>query len=418
MRSRTRCVLDLERSVAETTRSLESPTIDSVCLGQDTPGQQVAPGMPRAVRAHMQTRWLAALLAACCGCGGNRPASPDGPTCNPPCDVGQYCSTAGECVDDGRCLVDQDCGDGQKCNASEQICVGGCGLQPVNLAYVAPNLLVVLDRSCSMRVELEGTMTSKWEAAVSALDHVTTDFADDIRWGLTLFPDTTNDRCTQDAIPIPVADNNASAIKTLLTNALSVADPLYPDGPCVTNIDTGIKQARTDPALRDPTRSSFLMLVSDGVQSPTCAAGGGDEGTEAAIAALYKNRAIKTFVVGFGSAVDAPQLNSFAVAGGTALSGATKYYRADTAAQLDQAFQSITSSLVSCSYLLDSAPSDPGLLYVFFNDTEEVPRDPSHQMGWDYDPGTMQITLYGSHCSRLKTREVTDIDVAFGCVQL
>ena len=87
-----------------------------------------------------------------------------------------------------------------------------------------PNFMVVLDRSCSMDDALAGTTTTKWQAAVAALDHAMTAHATDVRWGLTLFPDTTGWRCTQDAIPIPIADDNAGPITTLLTNALDRAD--------------------------------------------------------------------------------------------------------------------------------------------------------------------------------------------------
>ena len=374
-----------------------------------------------------------------CACGGNTNGNggTDAGTCDPPCDPGRYCSAAGTCVTDGTCLVDADCADDQFCSAA-QTCVadgacavdddcgggmkcnagacelGGCGGTALDLTYVAPNFIIVLDRSCSMRTVLTGTTTSKWAAAVGALDKVLTDYSADIRWGLTLFPDTLGDRCTQDAIPLPIADNQATAIKALLNAALDTTDPLFPDGPCVTNIDTGITQAVTDPALADATRASYVMLVSDGAQAG-CSAAGGDAGTEAAIADLLATRGIQTFVVGFGSAVDAAQLDAFAVAGGTALAGAPKYYQADSAAQLDQAFQTIANIAIGCEYTVDPAPSDIDQMYVYFSNTELVPRDTGHANGWDYEPATKKLTLYGTFCERLESHEVTDVDVIFGC---
>jgi hypothetical protein len=144
----------------------------------------------------------------------------------------------------------------------------------------------------------------------------------------------------------------------------------------VTNIDTGITQAATDPALNDPTRASFLMLVTDGAQSAGCTAGGGDAGSEAAVQNLFATRGITTFVVGFGGAVDAVQLDKLAIAGGAPQPG-----------------PAIAGQVVGCSYLVDPPPDDPSQIYVWLEKTESIPRDTSHVMGWDYDPATQLLTL-------------------------
>ena len=315
----------------------------------------------------------------------------------------------------GECLYDGDCGAGKKCDPASHTCsIGGCGGQLLDLAYVQPNVMLVLDRSCSMRHVLGTSTTTKWTAAVGALGDVLATHADQVRWGLTMFPDTTGAACSQDAIPLPVADHNATPITQMLTSALDVADPYYPDFPCVTNIDTGIAQAATDPALADTGRKSYLMLVTDGAQSD-CAVGGGKAGLEAAVSALHTNRDISTFVVGFGSEVNAPELNKLATLGGAPLPGTTKYYQADTAAQLDQAFQSIAGLVVSCEYTVSPAPTNLDQTYVFYDKTELVPRDATHGAGWDYDPATMKVTFYGGYCSRLQAHTVTNLDVVFGC---
>jgi hypothetical protein len=287
-----------------------------------------------------------------------------------------------------------------------------CGAQHIGLTYVPPNLLLVLDRSCSMRTVLAGTTTSKWEAAVNGLNHALTAYDTAVRWGATLFPDTTGDSCSQDAIPVPVADHNANPIATMLSASLVSSDPLYPDGPCVTNLDTGIEQAATDPALMDQGRASYLMLVSDGAQSG-CSAGGGNSGTEAAVAALLA-QGVKTFVVGFGSEVDDTELSRLATAGGTALPGTPTYYQADTAAQLDQAFQTIGSSIVSCTYTLNPPPPSLDQTYVYLGQSM-VPRDPTHTDGWDYDDATHALTLYGAPCDQLRAHTASSLDVVFGC---
>jgi hypothetical protein len=312
------------------------------------------------------------------------------------------------------CFTDVECGPGKRCEAGT--CIDNhCGGESLELTYTPPNLLLVLDRSCSMRNAPAGSVMSKWEIAVAAIKQVLADYGADIQWGLTLFPDITPAGCTQQDFAYPLAPNNAAGIDALLTSALSTTDALYPDGPCVTNIDTGLQQAATDPALNASDRESYIMLVTDGAQSGGCTAGGSDAGSEAAVHELYSQRGIKTFVIGFGGAVDVVQLDKLAVAGGAALPGATKYYQADTAGQLDQALQAIANQVIGCSYEVDPAPLDLAQTYVWFEKSELVPHDPTHMAGWDFDPATGMLTLYGMYCDRLKSKAVDTLDVIFGC---
>ena len=74
---------------------------------------------------------------------------------------------------------------------------------------------------------------------------------------------------------------------------------------------------------------------------------------------------VKTFVVGFGSAVDATQLRDMARAGGTARAGMTpEYYQADDAASLRTAFAAIAGSVISCTYTLSNTPPDPDTVWA------------------------------------------------------
>ncbi len=335
--------------------------------------------------------------------------------CNPPCDAPQFCSVTNVCIDQGTCLDPGDCQEGMTCDTLTNSCVPGgeCGSQEAKAEAIPPNLLIVLDRSCSMRKPV-GTQT-KWQIAVAALDYLTTQFNGKIRFGLTLFPDTVTPDCKQDAIPIPVAPGNEAAIQTLLDASLAPSDPNYPDGPCVTNIDTAMTQAATEPALDDPERESFILLVTDGKQAG-CSAAGGDLGTTQTITNLYQNRGVPTFVVGFGAEIDPAQMDVFAAAGGVPNPDPNvDYYQAEDQASLQAAFDSIAAQTLGCTYVLDKTPDDPDKIYVFFDNTNEVPRDPSHHNGWDYDPNTNQITFYGQACEDLKNGTVTDVDIVLGC---
>lgn len=362
-------------------------------------------------------------LCVALGCGhhdngnGDVDAGPGGGGgCGVDCPDGMYCSVIGECIADDTCKADGDCnGSGQICAPDGTCQLGGCGGTHLDLTYVAPNLIFAVDRSCSMKKQIDAT-TTKWEAAVAAMQHVLGAYPTQIRWGATFFPDTTAtdaDACTQGAIPFPIADGNAQAISDALEAALDETNDLFPKDPCKTPIDTGMAQAAGDPALADAGRQSYVMLVTDGAQAG-CSAGGSDDGTLQTIGAL-EAAGTKTFVIGFGSAVDEDALNKFADAGGEAQPGAQHFFVADSADSLDTAIQTIAEQVVSCQYLVDPAPDDLDETYVYFSGTELVPRDPTHANGWDFDAATSTLTLYGDDCARLQSLAVTQVDVIFGC---
>jgi hypothetical protein len=275
--------------------------------------------------------------------------------------------------------------------------------------------MVVLDRSCSMNKTIAGTTGTKWEAAVAAVEHATGAYAQRIRWGMTLFPDNVGDKCAQDTIDVPIGDGTASVIESMLTAALDPADVLHPGNVCSTPIDTGIVKAATDPGLADPAHPASIVLVTDGKQS-TCALAGGDMGTEAAVDTLRQN-GVTTYVVGFGDSVDIQEMDKLAHLGGAPLAGPHAYYQADTPGDLDIAVDTIARSAVSCTFHVEPAPSDLAQTYVWFDKTQQVPRDPAHAAGWDFDAATNQLTLYGASCDTVVTGAATSVDVVFGCPQ-
>ena len=372
---------------------------------------------------------LSFLLVAACGAdsGNEFPDAQGGvdgstgdsgnPGCNPACVSTLKCGAKGNCIAVGTCEGDADCGPGTICDLKTSTCVpgGGCGAQAIAADPVPPNMLVVLDRSCSMTDKVP--VQTKWQIAVAALKTMTTTYAGKIRFGLTMFPDTDNVACTQAAIPVPTGPANESKIQTMLTSALLTSDPYYPDGPCVTNIDTAMSQAATDPGFLDKTRQNFAMLVTDGSQAG-CNAGGGNAGTTATITAMA-GKGVKTFVIGFGSGVNAAALNQFAVAGGVpVVNPTTKYYDAADQKSLDTALQTIAALTLSCTFKLGTVPPDPNKLFVFVDKKTQVSRDPNKTQGWDYDPVTNQVTLYGQVCTDLKAGTIKLVDIVYGCPEV
>lgn len=326
--------------------------------------------------------------------------------------MGTFCSVTNKCIDDGTCADSGDCMTaGTICDLPTKKCVpGGCASTQIPAEAVPPNLLIVLDRSCSMTDKV-GAVT-KWDIAVGAINKLVTTYAGKVRFGLTLFPDIDGMSCAQSTIPVPVMPGSEMAISTLLTSALKKADQYFPDGPCVTNIDTAVQQAATEPAFNDKMRSSYALLLTDGKQS-ACNLGGGNAGTLSTITQLATN-GVHTFVVGFGSGVDVVDMNKWAAAGLEPNMGANQFYDASDQATLDATFAAIASKTIGCVFQLMSPPPDPNQLYCFF-DAMSVMRDPTHMKGWDYDAATDQVTFYGQSCDDLKQGKVKKVDVVYGC---
>jgi hypothetical protein len=360
-----------------------------------------------------------------CACGAGADARPpvsgdftrpDAATpvvCTPECRPDLTCDR-GQCVADKPCRADDECPGGTMCGAEGRCVPGGrCGIVQPEGVPVPSNMLLVLDRSCSMRTSVGGE--PKWAHAVRAIHRLTTTHAGKIRFGLMLFPDTSGDKCSQETITLPVAPDSEASIQQLLTNALSSTDANHPSaGPCVTPIDTAIQKAASDPALGDPGRGSYVVLITDGQQSG-CYTAGGDRGTMTTIAGLY-TRKVPTFVIGFSSGIDGDQLGAFAKAGGTdRKSGAPAYYLAEDGPGLDAALQTIARKAYSCTFQLSTPPPDPGRMYVYFDKRVDVPRDTSRGRGWDYDAQANAVVFYGDTCDDLRLAKVSDVDIVFGC---
>jgi len=351
------------------------------------------------------------------------------------CPEGTYCSARVACIPIGTCLDNADCGDGMTCDETGACSTGlGCGASEFNIESVPPNLLLVLDRSCSMTQQVGGggpqqapvdVAAQKWVPVVDALTTVTTELGAEIRFGLELFPDglDPDSDCGQNPtgeIAVPIGPDGGAQTAALLQAARTdTANPIYPGDPCVTNTLSAIEQASQQPELDDPERESYVILITDG--EPYCndrsMPNETDDGMiNDAIAALA-GRGVPTFVVGFGDVanVDPDALARYAVSGGTTPSPDQPYYDAADGEQLLTALRTIGGSIVSCEYVLDSLPEDDDL-YVFFNDDPAgVPRDPTHVEGWDFDPNTLTLSFYGQACQMLQDDQVQDIDVVYGC---
>jgi hypothetical protein len=178
---------------------------------------------------------------------------------------------------------------------------------------------------------------------------------------------------------------------------------------------------------KDATR--YLLLISDGAD--TC---GGTRGecrpksifsanrpTTAQLGdmtARLANEGINTFVIGFGKDVDASELNAIAAAGNTPFK---KYLIANDTKSLQDAFEQIAASMVSCVFTLD--PEDPTQVDFseinFYFDGQAVPYEQTCAAGqsWRWVDETQKTTVEfcPGACDRLKNGEIDEVSATFGC---
>lgn len=278
----------------------------------------------------------------------------------------------------------------------------GCGGEFYQAEAVPPNVLITLDRSGSMHDWIDGG--TKWNVAKAAINDLTALYGDQVYFGLSLFPGynqscNSGASCGPGAVFIAPAPDTAAQIQNFLAGASTCSYGT----PIAEHVNSLIDYT----GLEDLSRANYVLLVTDGIA--TCA-----DPVPPVDALRQQVPEVKTFVVGFGSGVDPAQLNDMADAGGTALPNDPKYFQADDAMALQDAFASIVGSVLSCTYKLDNMPPNADDLYVFF-DGVIVTRDPNHADGWDYDPITNTITFYGPACDSVKGGEVEAMKIVFGC---
>ncbi len=387
---------------------------------------------------------LAAVLAGCTCTGAGAPCQASsecgaGNTCLPigscavacsassnSCVAGEKCSQGGGCVPADRCGADPDCASGDLCQVgacgkpcTANSCGNGyacegdghckpiptgagggagggssCGGELFQSSHVQANFLIVLDHSGSMNEAITGG--TKWSVAAASLRQVTMQYQAQIRFGLSMFSAPAN--CDPGRNYVSVGDNTAGQI--------SMALPASANGNG-TPIGGALRIAQMEPSIKDMTRANFVMLVTDGKEN--CQGKPVDE-VRALTAA-----GIKTFVVGFGSDVDATMLANMAVAGGTARNTTPRYYQADDPTTLNAAFGAIAQGAIGCEFKLAKAPPDPNKIFVYVNG-QAIPRDTSKQVGWDYtNPANDRLSLYGTVCDAVANNPGTKVQIIYGC---
>ncbi|MCB9637999.1 MAG: VWA domain-containing protein [Myxococcales bacterium] len=188
-------------------------------------------------------------------------------------------------------------------------------------ACETPDLLIVVDNSCSMA----GT---NWSAATTAVNTITTQYNGKLRLGLENF----NSAATI-LFGIPQCVNAGNNCGAQLRAAMASIGPTGGTNltAAITAADNHLSSVKASDAV--PARKRSVLFLTDG--QATCA--------QTQVATL-NSKGIKTYVIGFGTGVDANCLNNMATSGGTALAGSRKYYQADNSNELNQAMTAIANA--------------------------------------------------------------------------
>ncbi len=329
-----------------------------------------------------------------------------------------------------------------------------CGEQNFRTESTVPDMLIVLDRSSSMRPDAiradlrcdddadifagfecalagidcmsmqwmdttfcGGTRMAgpvdRWTPSVTAITELTRSYEANVAFGLMTFP-AGNGECNPGRVDVELDTGKAAQIAQVL-------DTTSPGGgtPTGETLQGALEHFQAMSTVGDQRLASaqYVLLVTDG--QPTCPAAGA-RATDPDLLAQDKQltldaldalsaAGIKTFVVGYDAELDpqfADALTEFAEHGGT-----EHYYPVIDQASLVTAFQSVTSTVISCDFTFDTPVEDPSYLLVKLDDKPLKPDDPN---GWSFANNTVTVT--GEACATLQQGRGHHVEVTLECV--
>ncbi len=273
-----------------------------------------------------------------------------------------------------------------------------CEKRTIHAQSVSPDVLIVLDKSLSMLIE------GRWDPSRMAVEMLVSQFGTEVAFGLSMFPAGDLGVCDPGQLDVPVDLNNAAPISQQIDSALPIG--ITPTAQTLENALNilGDRNASPDSPPGPPT---YVLLVTDG--EPNCPDLMHLDPLQSSIDAVQalQQANIETFVVGYELAgLDAMFMDQLAQAGGT-----DHYYAVENQADLSDAFQKITSAIISCTFELTEAPPDPTYVRIEIDgNTLEL----NSADGWVINGKT--ITLQGTACSSLRDGKEHQLDSEVECM--
>ncbi|MEY4514836.1 MAG: hypothetical protein RLZZ450_6958 [Pseudomonadota bacterium] len=297
---------------------------------------------------------------------------------------------------------------------------GVCESFQITSGHAVPDMLIVLDRSGSMKM---GNV-NRWDPSVAGITAITAELDSSIRFGLMAFPGSGGMgggggvRCAPGTLEVPIDLETGPTIATKLKGFMLIDS--------TPTASTLVEARKVLNAIEAPSDfgvkgTPYVVLVTDG--APNCSVDNGSgrgnagfdqtafEDTITAIKALASD-GIKTYVLGYDADKDAQlkqSLDAMAVAGNT---GDTMARAVDNEAALVTAFKAIAGTAISCDFKLDEAPSDPSYVLVKVGNQPVRYNDVN---GWKLSDDKRTLTLQGKSCSDLSRVEGTAVSVEVLC---
>jgi len=331
---------------------------------------------------------------------------------------------------------------------------GLCGNLVIPALEDPPNLYFIVDRSGSMSDNWPGSSYNKYQNARIAIGKVLRAIGHRVRYGAAVFPQPGGviDGCgagaeafaTQPGDPPgyaatgkdgPVLQALLGALNLLPSGGTPIAPTIAALSPTLTALEGKTfvvlftdGAPNCNPSLLCPAESCSLNIEGFVVNDIPCVAPNNccdqkvyldgplycvDEAATQTEVANLAAAGIPTYVVGMpGSEAYSNLLDQLAVAGGTARPTAPLYYSVNDAENLADTLKQIGVKVaIKCSVDLESAPPDPNLVNVYF-DENLVQLDPTD--GWSWTSET-SLEINGAACDKLKSGDVLQLQVVSGC---
>jgi len=296
-------------------------------------------------------------------------------------------------------------------------CVSVCSAEKHMPSQLPPDLLIVLDRSGSMKQGPDNSMdcqppcVDKWTQVTAAINDVAKATQAKVNWGLKFFANDST--CGVDpGAAVDIAPNNANAVAT----AIGMQTPAghTPTRAAMTTATTYMK------GLKD-ANPKYILLATDGQPNCKTARNQDADDSDGAVQSVADalTAGFPTFVVGISTAtVAAATLTRMSDAGGVPrkVQGSPNYYEVTSTQDLETALTAITGQIATCNYPLAqaSATNDPNAITIHVNG-QTVPQDPAN--GWDYTtPAHNAIKFFGSACDQITKDSKATVEIFYACM--
>lgn len=284
-----------------------------------------------------------------------------------------------------------------------------------------PDILILLDRSGSMKEDLTGLScgdagcgaSSKWSIMTSTLAAFLPTVENTVDWGLKLFASDMNGCSVSTTAEVAPRPTNAAAISQLLGTTTPGSST-----PTTTALMAAAGYLKT---LTD-TNPKFILLATDGIPTcgtAACAAGvntGGmvnqcDDANAIAMVKTVHDMGFPTFVLGIGTSSSPGDgtLSTMAVNGGYPRQGTPSYYPIDKPQDLTDAFSLITGMVSSCFFTITPPLTSGQQVGGVTADGEDLPPTDYVIMGGN------GVQLVGQACADFMSGAIKDIAAQVSC---